>query len=139
MRLTKLSLIAALALGTLLAGANLASAQDAKGTNAPANGKKRGGTPAERVDRMATELNLTADQKTKVTAQFEEDGKKMRELRADTSVPREQQREKMRAIRDASDKKLKTILTPDQWDKLQKQREAMGGRGGGKKAEKKTE
>ena len=63
----------------------------------------------------------------------------MRDLRADTNVPRDQMREKMRTIRDDSDKKLKTILTTEQWDKLQKQREEMRQKAAEKKAEKKSQ
>ena len=68
---------------------------------------------------MNTELKLTDDQKTKVTALFEEDAKKMRELRNDKNLTREDQREKFRAMRTESESKLKQILTPEQWEKHQ--------------------
>ena len=56
--MNKLSLVAALAVGGLLACATITSAQDAP--------KKKGPTVEQRVDRMNTALNLTADQKTKI-------------------------------------------------------------------------
>ena len=125
--MNKLSLVAALAVGGLLACATVTSAQDAP--------KKKGPTVEQRVDRMNTELNLTADQKTKVTALFEDSQKKMRELRQDTSLSQEDRREKMRGMREAEDKKLKEILTPEQWQKWEKVRPqgGKGGNGGGKK------
>ena len=125
--MNKLSLVAALAVGGLLACATVTSAQDAP--------KKKGPTVEQRVDRMNTELNLTADQKTKVTALFEDTQKKMRELRQDTSLSQEDRREKVRGMREAEDKKLKEILTPEQWEKWQKVRPqpGKGGGGGGKK------
>jgi Spy/CpxP family protein refolding chaperone len=124
--MNKLSLIAALAVGGLLAGATITSAQDTP--------KKKGPSVEQRVDRMNTEVTLTADQKTKVTALFEEDAKKMRELRQDTSMSQEDRRAKGRELREASDKKLKEILTPAQWDKWEKARPQ---RGGGQKGEEK--
>lgn len=125
--MNKLSLVAALAVGGLLACATVTSAQDAP--------KKKGPTVEQRVDRMNTELNLTADQKTKVTALFEDTQKKGRELRQDTSLSREDRQEKMRGMREAEDKKLKEILTPEQWQKWEKVRPqgGKGGNGGGKK------
>src|SRR5690349_1026473 len=107
--MNKLRLVAALAVGGLLACATVTSAQDAP--------KEKGPTGEQRVERMNTELNLTADQKTKVTALFEDSQKKMRELRQDTSLSQEERREKMRPMREAEDKKLKEILTPEQWEK----------------------
>jgi protein CpxP len=140
MRIHKYSLIAALAVGSLLAFTNLTSAQDAKAPQENQDGKKRPGfSPQQRVERMASVLNLTDAQKTKVTALFEEDAKKIRELRADTNVPQDQRREKARALREESDKKLQAILTPEQWEKWQKERSQMLQRRGEKKADQKTE
>jgi periplasmic protein CpxP/Spy len=123
--MNKLSLVAALAVGGLLASATITSAQD---STAP---KKKGPSVEQRVDRLNTEVTLTADQKTKVTALFEDDQKKMRELRQDTSLSQEDRRTKGRELRTAEDKKLKEILTPEQWDKWQKARPQRGGGGGG--------
>jgi len=117
MRIYKLSLIAALAVGGLLVCTNLSSAQNAD------QGKKKGFSPQARVERLATDLNLTEDQKTKVLAVFEASGKKMQALRDDSSLSREQRREKLTTIREDENKQLKDILKPDQWEKYQKQME----------------
>src|SRR5215468_9933977 len=112
MRIQTFSLLAALALGMLLAGTSISSAQS---TNATPRGSR--GSVQQRVDRIATELNLTPEQKTKVTALFEEENKKRQELRANTTLSREEKREKGRAMLTEQEKKLKAILTPEQTEK----------------------
>src|SRR5689334_10104440 len=107
MKMHQLSLIAALAFGGLMACSLTSRAED---TSPAAKGERHAAGVHQRVDRMATELNLTDDQKTKVMALFEEDAKKMRELRADTSLTKEQRGEKFRAMRTENDAKLKQIL-----------------------------
>jgi len=119
MRIYQSRLMAAMALGGLLACAAVCSAQS---TNAPTRGANRDFVK-QRVERMSSDLNLTSDQKTKVTALLQEDTKKRQELRADTSIPREQKREKGQALMAEQEKKLKEILTPDQYDKWQKMRQ----------------
>jgi periplasmic protein CpxP/Spy len=71
----------------------------------------------QQMETMKKELNLTADQVTKVEALNAETGKKMQELFQNNSGDREQQREKMRAVREENDKKLKAILNADQYKK----------------------
>jgi len=128
----KFSLIAALALGGLMACSTLATAQDAT-TNAPAKkGGKRGYSVEQRLDRMSTTLSLTDEQKPKVKAVLEETNKKMQNL-----AP-EERREKGRAIREEETKKMKTILTPEQFTKYQEMQH-RGKKGGEKRAEPKSE
>ena len=130
MRLHKSVFIAVLALGSLLFCTQLSSAQDAK------EGKKRGGMdPKQRAEQLSTRLELNADQKAKVTTLFEAEGKKMQELRADQNMSREDRREKFRTMREETNKQLKTILTPAQWDKYEKMREEMRSRAQEKKGE----
>src|ERR1035438_9722129 len=105
----KLSLIAALALGGLLACSTVAMAQDTNAT--PKKGGKGRMSVEQRLDRMTTQLNLTDEQKPKVKAVLEDTQKKMQE------VPREERQEKMPAIMDEQNKKMKDILTPDQMEK----------------------
>jgi len=108
MKLRRISIVAALALSGLLMLTSTSSAQNTN-TNAPQ--QRRAPNIKQRVERLSKELNLTDDQKTKVTALFEKQGKEMRDLRDETN--RDTRREKMRAIRQDQDKELKTILTPD--------------------------
>ena len=120
MRIYKVSLVAALALGSLLAGINPGPAQGTNQIN-----KGTAAVDAQRAERMAKQFNLSAEQQAKVQAMFEDETRRTRAVQADTSVPREQKREKIRAIHEEGDKKLKAIFTPEQWDKMLKEREAM--------------
>jgi Spy/CpxP family protein refolding chaperone len=119
MKINKISLIAAMALGGLVACSMMASAQDAKDGK---KGGKRGPSVEQRLDRMTEELKLTDDQKPKVKTVLEDGAKKRQEMFSDSSVPREQRREKMQAIMDDESKKLKAILTPEQNEKWEKMR-----------------
>jgi periplasmic protein CpxP/Spy len=120
----KLSLIAALAIGGLIACSTLVTAQDA-----PKKGKG-GYSPEQQLERMTTTLSLTDEQKPKVKAVLEETSKKMKDLRSETDQTT--RREKMKPIMDEQNTKLKAILTPEQFTKYQEMR-PTGGKGGGKK------
>jgi periplasmic protein CpxP/Spy len=134
MRLTRLSLIAAMVLGGLVA-CSVATAQDA---GKDAKQGKKGFGPEQRLERMTTELSLTDAQKPKVKAVLEAQVKKMQEIR---DVPQDQRREKFQAMREEETKKMKEILTPEQFEKYQKMAQGRGkkGPGGEKKAEKKDQ
>jgi Spy/CpxP family protein refolding chaperone len=125
MKLYKFSLVTVVALGSLLACNSITSAQD---TNATRRAERRGQMVQQRVERMTTELNLNADQKAKVTALLEGQAKQRREIFGDTSLPREERRDKMRALTEEENKQLKVILTPEQFEKWQKLREQMRSR-----------
>ena len=132
MKLNKLSMIVALAVGSLLACTTLATAQE---TNTPPpKGKRNMMTVDQRLDMMKQRLSLTDEQVPKVKAVLEDSNKQMAEIR---QAPQEERRDKMMALRDEEHKKMKGILTPEQYTKY----EAMGpggkkgGGGGGKKSE----
>lgn len=71
-------------------------------------------TPEEAVTRMSGKLNLTDDQKTKITPIVAARQTQMRALMADTSGRRMQKARKAKSIMSDSDKKIETILTSDQ-------------------------
>lgn len=121
MKLHRISLAVLTVSGLLV----LASTSFAQNTNSTARPERRGPNIKQRVERLSTELNLTADQKTKLTALFEKELKEGRELREDTSVSKEERREKWKALRQAQDKELKTILTSEQLEKYKEMREKM--------------
>src|SRR6266436_7291195 len=116
MKINKISVIAGLTLGGLVACSNLAMAQDQK----PGGGRRGGPSVEQRMERMTEKLKLTDEQKPKVKAVLEDSQKKRQELFSDSSVPREDRREKMKGINDNEDKKLKGILTPDQYSEYEK-------------------
>jgi Spy/CpxP family protein refolding chaperone len=119
--------------GSLLACTTLATAQE---TNTPAP-KGKGGrmTVEQQLDMMKQHLNLTDEQVPKVKAALEDRNKQMAEIR---QLPQDERREKMVALRDEQSKKMKAILTPDQYTKYEamlQQGKKGGGGGGGKKSE----
>ncbi len=69
--------------------------------------QKQGDWQAKRLDRMAKELNLTAEQKNKVSAIMDKT------------------QEEMKAVRDAREKKVKAVLTPDQAKKFDEMKAEM--------------
>ena len=128
--MSKLSLIAALALGGLVACSTLVSAQDA-----PKNGKggKKGMTVEQQMTRLTEQLTLTDEQKPKVQKVLEASSKKMQELRNDSSLDQQGRREKMRPIMEEQNKEMKKILTEEQFKKYEDMQQRRGKKG--KKAE----
>lgn len=132
MKMQKLSLMAALAAGALIALSPTLRAQDNKPTQPEAGPRagqgQRGEMAKERLDKMAEELNLTAEQKTKVEAVVKAQAEAMRGLRDATPEVR---REKMQAARKEMDGKMKEILTAEQYTKWEKTRQQRGPAGAG--------
>jgi Spy/CpxP family protein refolding chaperone len=128
MKLHKMSLVAGLVLSGLIACGSMAMAQDQK---AGKEGRK-GGFPTvqERLDRMTEALKLTDEQKPKVKAALEEQSEAMKALRDATP---EERREKGKGLREEFDKKMKAILTSEQYEKFQSM--PRGGPGGRKKGD----
>jgi protein CpxP len=138
MKLTRISLMAALIAGSVLAFSPALCAQDAKTSNdtnsqkgRPAGGR-RAEAMKERMDKLATDLKLTDEQKKKVEAVFKEQGEKMRGLR---DLTPEERRTKGKELREEMNKKMKEILTPEQYQKWEKERaQGRPGRGGRRNA-----
>ena len=104
-------------------------AQDNSGSAAPAGqsdqmgpggpGGPRGGHMEERrLEMMTKQLNLTPDQVTQVKAIEADNRTQMRALHEDTSAAPADKHAKMMAMRDASQAKVRAILTPDQQTKF---------------------
>lgn len=135
MKMHKFSLMAALVAGTLIALTPVLRAEDAK-PDRPERGQgqgQRGEAAKERMAKLTEELNLTADQQTKIQAAMKEQAETLRGLR--DAAP-EERREKMQAARQEMNAKVKTILTADQyakWEKIREQRGPGGPGGEGKR------
>ena len=116
MNMTKrilLSLVAATAALTLQTPARAA---DAKQPPSPPPGDR----PAAARDRMqaiASELNLTPEQTVKLQTIVRANTQKMRELRQDTNLPPEEKRQKLAAARQEIVAEVKKVLTPEQFEK----------------------
>lgn len=142
MKVTRISLLAALIAGAMFATQPNLHAQEAKeGKDAPKREGRAGRAEAvkERLDKLAEDLKLTEDQKKKVGEVMKAQSEKMRELRSQGGTP-EDNREKFRALREENDKKMKEILTAEQYAKWEKERPQARGKGGpGKGGEKNAE
>lgn len=72
----------------------------------------------EHMDKISTELNLTADQKTQVQGIFKDTGDQMRAIHQDTSLTKEQKEAKVKALHESTHSKINAVLTPDQQKKF---------------------
>ena len=124
--------MAIIALGSLLALGPVAQAQDKKpdaAPNAPAGRRAAGGQ--DQLKRITEELKLTDEQAAKLKPILKEEIDKLRALRQDTSLSRQDRAAKTKEIRDAVTGKVKPILTADQvekWNKFREQGQRQGRR-----------
>jgi hypothetical protein len=82
-------------------------------------------TPDEAVARMSSKLNLTDDQKTKITPLIADRQAQMKALMADTSSRRMQKARKAKSIMSDSDKKIEALLSSDQKKTYAEMKEQM--------------
>lgn len=136
MKPAKITLLT-LAIGGLLAF-HPAQAQEAKDSKAaPKDAPRRDASEVvkERLEKIATDLKLTDDQKKKVEEVMKKQVEQRGELRGLSDADRG---EKIRAFREEADKKMKEILTKEQYEQWEKIR-STSGRPEGKKTEKKSD
>jgi Spy/CpxP family protein refolding chaperone len=115
-------------------------------TNAPAEAYQGGGyggggsrgpmSPDEQLKRMAKDLDLTADEQTKIKPILVDEQKKMEDLRNDAGGDRQAMRQKMMQIRQDRNDQVRALLDEKQkekFDKMEQQREdrMQNHRGGG--------
>jgi Spy/CpxP family protein refolding chaperone len=114
-----------LAVAALWVGVALAQAPDAPpGGGGPGPGGRQHETPAQRMDNLATLLDLTATQKTQVQAVLEEEHAKMKAQHEQAQVAGQKPTfEQMKAAHEQAQQdtltKLTPILTPAQLKKFQ--------------------
>lgn len=82
-------------------------------------------TPEESVTRMSSKLNLTDDQKSKITPIIADRQTQMKALMADTSGRRMQKARKAKSIMSDSNKKIEALLTRDQKKTYAEMKEQM--------------
>ena len=114
MNLNKQTLVALVAVAGALSLQPLTRAADDK---APATGGARRAALRERMQETARELNLTDEQKQKLQTLIRERMQKMRDLRQDTTLSREQKMAKLKAAREDLIAEVKKVLTPEQFEK----------------------
>jgi Spy/CpxP family protein refolding chaperone len=133
MRARKMALIAALAVGSVMVLSPAIHADDT--TNTPPTGGPPPGSPSgpgmrgrgPNFDLVAQRLNLTDDQKPKVKAILDDQWQQTRDLWQNQDLSREDRMAQMKSIHEATDAKLKTVLTADQFTQWQQMRPRMGG------------
>jgi Spy/CpxP family protein refolding chaperone len=123
MKLSKASVIAALALAGLVAGSGVAFAQNTTGDNKPAATTPQRGQRPDQLKQMTELLKLTDKQQADLKPVIKEQTDKLREIRAKTDLSQEDRRAEQKKVRDAANEKIKKILTTEQnekWVKWQK-------------------
>jgi protein CpxP len=130
MTTSKLSWMAVVALVATLNTTALIAADNTDSPDKPKPARKQGagGDQArervrDRIEQVAKELNLTEAQRAQLRPVFRKEAEKLKALRDDTSLTREQKREKMKSIREDFQKEVKPVLTAEQWEKWQKMRQ----------------
>lgn len=102
---------------------------------AQGGGQRGGGDPAQRkartVQMLKDSLQLSDDKANKVADIQEEFGPKRREIMMDQSADRDAKMAKMKELQDEMGKKVKTVLTADEYTKYEALQKNMMMRGGG--------
>ena len=66
---------------------------------------------------LGEQLNLTADQKAKLKPILMEEGQKIRSVRQDPSIPKDQKMERVEAVHQSFEPQIDNVLTPEQREK----------------------
>ena len=101
-----------------------------------AQGGRMRRSPEEMAKGLQTQLKLSDDQTTKITAIYKDQATKMDSVRTAANGDRDAMRQAMMPMRKATNEKVKAVLTPEQataFEKLQQEmadRMRQGGGGG---------
>jgi Spy/CpxP family protein refolding chaperone len=79
-----------------------------------------------RMERMKKELNLTDDQSASLQKSYGESMQKMKAVKEDKSLSDDQKKAQFKTLHDQQQESLKSILTPDQWNKFQEMKKSHG-------------
>jgi len=121
-------LLALMLAGLVCAVTPSAFAQDNNEQQAPSAGQPQHGyghnhfDPDKRAAMLTKQLNLSADQKAKVTDILKSEQSQMESLRSDASVSQEDRHSKMMEIHKSSNEQIRALLDPDQqkkWEEIQ--------------------
>ena len=74
--------------------------------------------PDHRLARMTKQLDLTADQQSRIKPILENEAKQMQDLHANSSASQQDARRQMRTIRQSSMSEIRNVLTPEQQQKM---------------------
>ncbi|AEU36481.1 hypothetical protein [Granulicella mallensis] len=96
---------------------------------APAHHHHHAPNPQHETKRLAKQLNLTADQQAKVEPILADRDQKLTALHADTTLAPQDMHQQMKAIHEAAEQQLATVLTPDQLQQLKSMHHGHRGHG----------
>jgi hypothetical protein len=75
---------------------------------------------AQKLEQVAQQLNLTPDQKLKLLPILKAEAPKIEAIRTNASLTPIQKMEQLKAVHDQTDPQVKSILTSDQYQTLQR-------------------
>jgi hypothetical protein len=75
---------------------------------------------AQKFEQVAQQLNLSPEQKLKMIPILRAEAPKLQAIKANTSLSPIQKMEQFKAVHDETDPQVKSILTPDQYQTLQR-------------------
>ena len=81
------------------------------------------GQGAQKIEHLAKELKLTPQQKAQLMPILEAEAPQLKAIKANTSLSRSERLEQLKAVHDQTDPQVKSILTPEQYQKLQETRQ----------------
>jgi len=112
----------------IVLAAGLSLAQTSQESQAPAAEKHAGmHHNGESVDQhlqmLSDRLNLTDDQKAKLKPILQDQMQQMKAVHEDSSLSREQKRDKLKSIHESFGDQIKAVLTPEQQTKFKQMRQ----------------
>lgn len=117
--------IAMACLGTALYAQDSMSQGQGMGQGGP-GGHHMAMSPDQKLQRMTQQLNLTADQQTKIKPILEQEQQQVQTLHGDTSMSQPDRMSKMQQIHQDTNDQIKSVLTPDQQQKFTQMQDRHG-------------
>jgi hypothetical protein len=81
------------------------------------------GAGAQKFEQLAKELNLSPQQKMQLVPILQSEAPKVEAIKADSSLSRFQKLEQLKVVHDQTDPQVRSILTPEQYQKLKEFRQ----------------
>jgi len=78
----------------------------------------------QKFEQLSKDLNLTPQQKVQLIPILEAEAPKVKMIKSDASLSKLQKMEQLKAVHDRTDPQVKSILSPEQYQKLQAMRKA---------------
>jgi Spy/CpxP family protein refolding chaperone len=123
MKLNSTLVLTALAAGGMIAGgsaiADETNTLSSMATNATSKISHMFGGGGGAMGKIEEKLGLTDEQKQKVDSIFSSEKQQMKDVHKDNTLSTGEAKSKMQDIRDSVDTKLKSVLTPEQYQKWQ--------------------